>query len=97
MIDVSYANIKSGLVRLVCDELKTLLDRLPKYVYTHTHVTYQNQGGLEQGTSLVELGNCFEMMTGFQIFCMRPKCLKCRHRLWDTGTSEALALEAIVK
>ena len=38
MIDVSYANIKSGLVRLVCDELKTLLDRLPKYVvYTHTH------------------------------------------------------------
>ncbi|XP_062305714.1 protein transport protein Sec24D [Osmerus eperlanus] len=30
MIDVSYANIKSGLVRLVCDELKTLLDRLPK-------------------------------------------------------------------
>uniref|UniRef100_A0A8C7MH88 SEC24 homolog D, COPII coat complex component n=1 Tax=Oncorhynchus kisutch TaxID=8019 RepID=A0A8C7MH88_ONCKI len=30
MIDVSYANIKSGLVRLVCDELKTLLDNLPR-------------------------------------------------------------------
>lgn len=30
MIDVSYNNIKSGLVRLICEELKTLLDRLPK-------------------------------------------------------------------
>ncbi|KAJ8008271.1 hypothetical protein DPEC_G00103070 [Dallia pectoralis] len=30
MIDVSYANIKSGLVRLVCDELKTLLGNLPR-------------------------------------------------------------------
>ncbi|CAB1351700.1 unnamed protein product [Coregonus sp. 'balchen'] len=30
MIDVSYANIKSGLVRLVCGELKTLLDNLPR-------------------------------------------------------------------
>uniref|UniRef100_A0A8C8MN58 SEC24 homolog D, COPII coat complex component n=1 Tax=Oncorhynchus tshawytscha TaxID=74940 RepID=A0A8C8MN58_ONCTS len=30
MIDVSYANIKSGLVRLVCEELKTLLDNLPR-------------------------------------------------------------------
>ncbi|KAJ8262291.1 hypothetical protein GJAV_G00164780 [Gymnothorax javanicus] len=30
MIDVSYANIKSGLVKLVCEELKTLLDRLPR-------------------------------------------------------------------
>ncbi|KAI1887723.1 hypothetical protein AGOR_G00193260 [Albula goreensis] len=30
MIDVSYANIKSGLVRLLCEELKTLLDRLPR-------------------------------------------------------------------
>lgn len=30
MIDVSYTNIKSGLVRLICQELKTLLDRLPK-------------------------------------------------------------------
>ncbi|XP_061664267.1 protein transport protein Sec24D isoform X2 [Syngnathoides biaculeatus] len=29
MIDVSYNNIKSGLVRLICDELKTLLDKLP--------------------------------------------------------------------
>ncbi|XP_078532069.1 protein transport protein Sec24D [Lissotriton helveticus] len=30
MIDVSYSNIKSGLVRLICEELKTLLDRLPR-------------------------------------------------------------------
>ncbi|KAG7266741.1 hypothetical protein CRUP_025060 [Coryphaenoides rupestris] len=30
MIDVSYNNIKSGLVRLVCDELKTLLENLPR-------------------------------------------------------------------
>ncbi|KAK1797032.1 hypothetical protein P4O66_008420 [Electrophorus voltai] len=30
MIDVSYNNIKSGLVKLICDELKTLLDQLPK-------------------------------------------------------------------
>ncbi|KAK0148896.1 Protein transport protein Sec24D [Merluccius polli] len=30
MIDVSFTNIKSGLVRLVCDELKTLLDKLPR-------------------------------------------------------------------
>uniref|UniRef100_A0A9J8BAQ9 SEC24 homolog D, COPII coat complex component n=1 Tax=Cyprinus carpio carpio TaxID=630221 RepID=A0A9J8BAQ9_CYPCA len=30
MIDVSYNNIKSGLVKLICEELKTLLDRLPK-------------------------------------------------------------------
>ncbi|XP_029469643.1 protein transport protein Sec24D [Rhinatrema bivittatum] len=30
MIDVSYSNMKSGLVRLVCEELKTLLDRLPR-------------------------------------------------------------------
>ncbi|XP_019711723.1 protein transport protein Sec24D [Hippocampus comes] len=30
MIDVSYNNIKSGLVRLICDELKTLLDKLPR-------------------------------------------------------------------
>ncbi|XP_052417656.1 protein transport protein Sec24D [Carassius gibelio] len=30
MIDVSYNNIKSGLVKLICQELKTLLDRLPK-------------------------------------------------------------------
>ncbi|XP_042257010.1 protein transport protein Sec24D [Thunnus albacares] len=29
MIDVSYNNIKSGLVKLICDELKTLLDKLP--------------------------------------------------------------------
>ncbi|XP_057712093.1 protein transport protein Sec24D [Corythoichthys intestinalis] len=30
MIDVSYNNIKSGLVRLICEELKTLLDKLPR-------------------------------------------------------------------
>lgn len=30
MIDVSYSNIKSGLVRLICEELKTVLERLPK-------------------------------------------------------------------
>ncbi|KAF7656452.1 hypothetical protein LDENG_00040960 [Lucifuga dentata] len=30
MIDVSYSNIKSGLVKLICDELKTLLDKLPR-------------------------------------------------------------------
>uniref|UniRef100_A0A4W5QR67 SEC24 homolog D, COPII coat complex component n=1 Tax=Hucho hucho TaxID=62062 RepID=A0A4W5QR67_9TELE len=37
MIDVSYANIKSGLVRLVCEELKTLLDNLPRYTHNkHT-------------------------------------------------------------
>uniref|UniRef100_A0A3B5L1S1 SEC24 homolog D, COPII coat complex component n=1 Tax=Xiphophorus couchianus TaxID=32473 RepID=A0A3B5L1S1_9TELE len=30
MIDVSYTNIKSGLVKLVCDELKSLLEKLPR-------------------------------------------------------------------
>uniref|UniRef100_A0A8C9VND3 SEC24 homolog D, COPII coat complex component n=1 Tax=Scleropages formosus TaxID=113540 RepID=A0A8C9VND3_SCLFO len=30
MIDVSYPNIKSGLVRLLCAELKSLLERLPR-------------------------------------------------------------------
>ncbi|XP_033507639.1 protein transport protein Sec24D [Epinephelus lanceolatus] len=30
MIDVSYNNIKSGLVKLICDELKTLLENLPR-------------------------------------------------------------------
>ncbi|PIO36152.1 hypothetical protein AB205_0039600 [Aquarana catesbeiana] len=30
MIDVSYSNIKSGVVRLICEELKTLLDKLPR-------------------------------------------------------------------
>ncbi|NXY12993.1 SC24D protein, partial [Atrichornis clamosus] len=30
MIDVSYRNIKSGLVKLICGELKTLLDKLPR-------------------------------------------------------------------
>lgn len=32
MIDVSYSNIKSGLVKLICDELKTLLEDLPRYI-----------------------------------------------------------------
>uniref|UniRef100_A0AAQ4RV20 SEC24 homolog D, COPII coat complex component n=1 Tax=Gasterosteus aculeatus aculeatus TaxID=481459 RepID=A0AAQ4RV20_GASAC len=31
MIDVSYNNIKSGLVKLICDELKNLLEHLPRY------------------------------------------------------------------
>ncbi|XP_028999109.1 protein transport protein Sec24D [Betta splendens] len=30
MIDVSYNNVKSGLVKLICDELKTLLEKLPR-------------------------------------------------------------------
>uniref|UniRef100_A0A8B9EEM3 Uncharacterized protein n=1 Tax=Anser cygnoides TaxID=8845 RepID=A0A8B9EEM3_ANSCY len=30
MIDVSYRNINSGLVKLICEELKTLLDKLPR-------------------------------------------------------------------
>ncbi|XP_048364978.1 protein transport protein Sec24D [Sphaerodactylus townsendi] len=30
MIDVSYNNIKSGLVKIICEELKTVLDRLPR-------------------------------------------------------------------
>uniref|UniRef100_A0A8C0INJ5 SEC24 homolog D, COPII coat complex component n=1 Tax=Chelonoidis abingdonii TaxID=106734 RepID=A0A8C0INJ5_CHEAB len=30
MIDVSYSNIKSGLVKLICNELKTVLDKLPR-------------------------------------------------------------------
>ncbi|XP_041075978.1 protein transport protein Sec24D-like isoform X2 [Polyodon spathula] len=30
MIDVSYSNIKSGLVKLICEELKTLLGKLPR-------------------------------------------------------------------
>ncbi|XP_068136686.1 protein transport protein Sec24D [Hyperolius riggenbachi] len=30
MIDVSYNNIKNGVVRLICEELKTLLDNLPR-------------------------------------------------------------------
>ncbi|XP_066576734.1 protein transport protein Sec24D [Amia ocellicauda] len=30
MIDVSYGNVKSGVVRLVCEELRTLLDALPR-------------------------------------------------------------------
>ncbi|XP_061441251.1 protein transport protein Sec24D isoform X2 [Rhineura floridana] len=30
MIDVSYNNIKSGLVKLICEELKTVLDGLPR-------------------------------------------------------------------
>ncbi|CDQ71286.1 unnamed protein product [Oncorhynchus mykiss] len=49
MIDVSYANIKSGLVRLVCDELKTLLDNLPRYTHTRTHTHYQTLTSHSQG------------------------------------------------
>lgn len=30
MIDVSYSNIKNGLVKLICEELKTVLENLPK-------------------------------------------------------------------
>ncbi|XP_069834551.1 protein transport protein Sec24D [Dendropsophus ebraccatus] len=30
MIDVSYSNIKNGVVHLICEELKTVLDRLPR-------------------------------------------------------------------
>ncbi|KAJ6668807.1 hypothetical protein lerEdw1_012291 [Lerista edwardsae] len=30
MIDVSYNNLKSGLVKLICEELKIVLDRLPR-------------------------------------------------------------------
>lgn len=30
MIDVSYNNVKSGLVEMICEELKTLLERLPR-------------------------------------------------------------------
>ncbi|XP_003967017.2 protein transport protein Sec24D [Takifugu rubripes] len=30
MIDVSYNNVKSGLVKLICEELKTLLQNLPR-------------------------------------------------------------------
>jgi len=30
MIDVSYNAIRSGLVRLLCEELKSLLDFLPR-------------------------------------------------------------------
>lgn len=30
MIDVSYSNIKSGLVRFICEELKAVLERLPR-------------------------------------------------------------------
>lgn len=30
MLDVSYSNVKNGLVKLICEELKTVLDRLPR-------------------------------------------------------------------
>ncbi|XP_036618617.1 protein transport protein Sec24D isoform X2 [Trichosurus vulpecula] len=30
MIDVSYSNVKNGLVTLICEELKTILENLPK-------------------------------------------------------------------
>ncbi|TNN71406.1 Protein transport protein Sec24D [Liparis tanakae] len=38
MIDVSYNNIKSGLVKLICDELKTLLENLPSEDGTESSV-----------------------------------------------------------
>ncbi|KAL6036357.1 hypothetical protein STEG23_004438, partial [Scotinomys teguina] len=34
MIDVSYSNVKNGLVKLICEELKTVLQRLPKVIYS---------------------------------------------------------------
>uniref|UniRef100_A0A8D3DP57 SEC24 homolog D, COPII coat complex component n=1 Tax=Scophthalmus maximus TaxID=52904 RepID=A0A8D3DP57_SCOMX len=40
MIDVSYSNIKSGLVRLICDELKTVLEKLPSSAIKVGFVTY---------------------------------------------------------
>ncbi|GAB1288088.1 Sec24-related gene family, member D (S. cerevisiae) [Apodemus speciosus] len=36
MIDVSYSNIKNGLVKLICEELKSLLKRLPKEEHEET-------------------------------------------------------------
>ncbi|XP_021013132.1 protein transport protein Sec24D [Mus caroli] len=36
MIDVSYSNIKNGLVKLICEELKTALKRLPKEEHEET-------------------------------------------------------------
>ncbi|KAM4808851.1 protein transport protein Sec24D [Rhinophrynus dorsalis] len=36
MIDVSYNNIKNGVVRLICEELKTLLDKLPREEHTES-------------------------------------------------------------
>lgn len=35
LIDVSYNAVKSGMVNIVCQELKTLLDCLPRYSSTH--------------------------------------------------------------
>lgn len=34
LIDVSYNAVKSGMVNIVCQELKTLLDYLPRYTNT---------------------------------------------------------------
>lgn len=34
LIDVSYNAVKSGMVNIVCQELKTLLDYLPRYANT---------------------------------------------------------------
>uniref|UniRef100_G1T534 SEC24 homolog D, COPII coat complex component n=2 Tax=Oryctolagus cuniculus TaxID=9986 RepID=G1T534_RABIT len=36
MIDVSYSNIKNGLVKLICEELKTVLEKLPKEEHEET-------------------------------------------------------------
>ncbi|XP_066240467.1 protein transport protein Sec24D [Saccopteryx leptura] len=38
MIDVSYSNVKSGLVKLVCEELKTVLEKLPREEQEETSV-----------------------------------------------------------
>lgn len=37
LIDVSYNAVKCGMVNIVCQELKSLLDYLPRYAHTHTH------------------------------------------------------------
>ncbi|KAG7458885.1 hypothetical protein MATL_G00225400 [Megalops atlanticus] len=57
MIDVSYSNIKSGLVQVVCEELKTLLDRLPSVVgfvtYNKILHFYNVKSGLAQPQMMV--------------------------------------------
>ncbi|KAJ7423059.1 Protein transport protein Sec24C [Pitangus sulphuratus] len=45
MIDVSYNAVKSGLVRLICEELKTLLDYLPRC--EDKYVSYR-EGNMEE-------------------------------------------------
>lgn len=59
MIDVSYNNVKSGLVKLICDELKTLLEKLPRYTrYTgekNTLAQYEKISHQHQPNSLFSL------------------------------------------